>query len=79
MEDRWQQRRHLASVIAHGDKLERAREITEKMRVKQLDHEQNERKRMEEVLALYVTKRIKAEEKVVSALACCIIVHVFVE
>lgn len=69
-----QERRHLASVMAHGDKLERAREITERMRAKQLEHEDNERKRMEEVLAQYVTKRIKAEEKVVSGLTNRIII-----
>ncbi len=58
------QRKHLASVMANTGKVERAREITEKMRVKQQEHEVFERKRMEEVFAEYMQRRIKAEEKV---------------
>lgn len=58
------QRKHLASVMANTDKVERAREITEKMRVKQIEHEVFEKKRMEEVFAEYMQRRIKAEEKV---------------
>lgn len=58
------QRKHMASVMAHTDKVERAREITEKMRMKQIEHEIVEKKRMEEVFTEYMERRIKAEEKV---------------
>jgi hypothetical protein len=40
--------------MANTDKVERAREITEKMRVKQVEHEMFEKKRMEEVFAEYM-------------------------
>jgi hypothetical protein len=60
------QRRHQASVMANTDKVERAREITEKMRKKQVEHELFEKKRMEEVFAEYMQRRIRAEEKVTS-------------
>lgn len=56
----------MASVMANVDKVERAREITEKMRAKQIEHEMVERQRMQEVFAQYVDRRMKAEEKVVS-------------
>ena len=68
--DNKMQRKHHASVMANIDKIERAREITEKMRVKQIEHELIEKKRMEEVFAAYMEKRIKAEEKVVSVIKC---------
>jgi hypothetical protein len=44
----------MASVLVNIDKVERAREITEKMRMKQMEHEIIEKKRMEEVFAEYM-------------------------
>ena len=54
-------KKHQASVIGHFDKVERAREITEKMRAKQAEHEILEKKRIEEVFSQYVTRRLEAE------------------
>lgn len=73
------QRKHHASVMANIDKVERAREITEKMRSKQMEHEKVEKKRMEEVFAQYMERRIKAEEKVVSIIFCLSLIRLFIE
>jgi hypothetical protein len=64
-EDRMQRRNH-GSVMANLDKVERAREVTEKLRMKQAEHEEIEKKRREEVFTDYMQRRLKAEEKVVS-------------
>lgn len=73
------QRKHHASVMANIDKVERAREITEKMRSKQMEHEKVEKKRMEEVFAQYMERRIKAEEKVVSIIFCLSLIRLYIE
>jgi len=60
------QRLHYASVMANMDNVVQARETTEKLRMKQAEHEEIERKKREEVFTQYMQRRLKAEEKVVS-------------